>query len=179
MVRVEPFAVEQWMDKYEVTPGVINIAETCASSISINELIQLSSDGNAQTPFDPDDKMTYGAIRGSQQLREHIASLCNSEGGETIPAANVLITQGAINANFLALYTLIGPGDHVICVYPTYQQLYSVPTSIGAETSLWRLREENDYVPDVAELEELVKSNTKVRRCMISNGVVLLTVAFR
>ncbi|KAK0387166.1 hypothetical protein NLU13_5479 [Sarocladium strictum] len=162
MVRVNPFAVEQWMDKYEHTPGVLNISETCAASISINDLMRMSTDADTKTPFDPDDKMTYGAIRGSQQLREHIASLCSSETGEKLSSDNVLITQGAIQANFLALYTLIGPGDHVISVYPTYQQLYSVPSSLGAETSLWKLREEHGFVPDLTELEGLVKDNTKM-----------------
>ena len=161
MVRIEPFAVEKWMDKYENTPGVLNLAETCASSISIDELTKLSTDDKAQPPFDPTDKLTYGAIRGSQELREHIASLCSKEGGEQLPADNVLITQGAINANFLALYTLVGPSDHVICVYPTYQQLYDVPPSLGAETSLWRLMEENRYEPDLKDLESLVSVNTK------------------
>ena len=141
MVRVEPFAVEQWMDKYETTPNVINIAETCASSISINDLTSLSTSASASPPFDPSDKLTYGAIRGSQALREHISTLCSAENGEKLPADNVLITQGAINANFLGLYTLVGSGDHVVCVYPTYQQLYSVPPTLGAEVSLWRLRE--------------------------------------
>lgn len=65
-------------------------------------------------------------------------------------------------ANFLLLYTLIGPGDHVVCVYPTYQQLYDVPKSLGAEVSLWKLKQENGFVPDVTELESLVKSNTKM-----------------
>lgn len=166
MVQIDPFTVEQWMDKYELTPGVLNISETCASSISINELIKLSTDENAKTPFDPDDKMTYGAIKGSQQLREYVASLCSGEDGPKLSADNVLIAQGAIHANFLAMYTLVGPGDHVICVYPTYQQLYSVPPSLGAETSLWKLRHENGYVPDLAELEGLVKENTKVRQCI-------------
>jgi len=47
-------------------------------------------------------------------------------------------------------------------VYPTYQQLFSVPESLGAEVSLWRLRPEQGFVPDVHELEKLVKANTKV-----------------
>lgn len=73
-----------------------------------------------------------------------------------------MITQGAIAANFLLFYTLVGPQDHVICVYPTYQQLYGVPESLGAEVSLWKLRKENGYIPDVSELDSLVKSNTKM-----------------
>jgi aspartate/methionine/tyrosine aminotransferase len=69
---------------------------------------------------------------------------------------------GAIAANFLTLYTLLGPGDHVVCVYPTYQQLYSVPESLGAEVSLWKLKKEKKYVPDLADLDALIKENTKM-----------------
>jgi aspartate/methionine/tyrosine aminotransferase len=79
-----------------------------------------------------------------------------------LTAEDVIVTQGAIGANFLALYTLTGPGDHVICVYPTYQQLYDTPRSLGAEVTLWKLKKENGFVPDVDELAGLIKPNTKV-----------------
>lgn len=147
------------MDLYECTPGILNVAETCAESVSIDQLIQLSED-KATNPLQTSTVLTYGAIRGSSTLRQRIASLYK---GEHLSAESVLITQGAIAANFLVFYGLVGPGDHVICVYPTYQQLYSVPESLGAEVSLWRLQPENGFVPDVDELEALVKANTKVR----------------
>lgn len=107
-------------------------------------------------------KLTYGAIRGSEKLRGLVAALFDNETAAPLSADKILITQGAIVANFLLLYTLIGPGDHVVCVYPTYQQLYGVPQSLGAEVSLWKLRRDNGYVPDVTELDSLVKSNTKM-----------------
>lgn len=107
-------------------------------------------------------KLTYGAIRGSEKLRGLVAALFDNETAGPLSTDKVLITQGAIVANFLLMYTLIGPGDHVICVYPTYQQLYGVPQSLGAEISLWKLRQDNGYVPDVIELDSLVKSNTKM-----------------
>jgi aspartate/methionine/tyrosine aminotransferase len=159
MVRFERFEVEQWMDTYETTPGVLNIAETCVESVSIDELVQLSND-KATIPLQTSAVLTYGAIRGSSTLRERIASLYE---GKQLSSDNVLITQGAIAANFLVFYGLVGPGDHVICVYPTYQQLFSVPESLGAEVSLWRLRPEHGFMPDMGELEQLVQANTKVR----------------
>lgn len=165
MVRVDAFEVEQWMDHYENTPGVLNIAETCAASVSIDELVSLSTEKGGAGPFSTSLKLTYGPIRGSPALRQRLAKLSTAFGGETqsaVEADDVIITQGAINANFLVFYSLIGPGDHVVCVYPTYQQLYSVPESLGAEVSLWRLKAENGFVPDVSELEALVQSNTKV-----------------
>jgi aspartate/methionine/tyrosine aminotransferase len=152
----------QWMDEYEVTPGVLNIAETCAASVSINDLLALSEDPNIPHPIDLSKKLTYGSIRGSDALRERLASLYSVRTSTPLPKDNVLITQGAINANFLILYTLIGPGDHVVCMHPTYQQLYDVPKSLGAEVSLWKLRRENKYIPDIEDLKGLVKDNTKL-----------------
>ncbi|KFZ16383.1 hypothetical protein V502_05125 [Pseudogymnoascus sp. VKM F-4520 (FW-2644)] len=162
MVKLEEFGVEQWMDKYETTPDVLNIAETCAASVSIDELVALCEDKNAPGPLDTSVTLTYGAIRGSQKLRQRLADLYSVRATSPMSPESILITPGAISANFLVLYKLIGPGDHVICMYPTYQQLYSVPESLGAEVSLWKLRQEKNYVPDVAELEALVKPNTKL-----------------
>ncbi|KAF5534823.1 C6 zink-finger PRO1A [Fusarium napiforme] len=160
MVHITPFAVEQWMDTYEITPGVLNVAETCAASVSIDDLVAMSS-SPAKNPIDTSVKLTYGEIPGSQTLRERIAAHCSTEGVQLLPE-DVIVTQGAIGANFLALYTLISPGDHVICVYPTYQQLYDTPRSLGAEVTLWKLKKENGFVPDVDELAGLIKPNTKM-----------------
>ncbi|KAF7563248.1 hypothetical protein G7046_g880 [Stylonectria norvegica] len=161
MVQIKPFQVEQWMDRFETTPGVINIAETCAASVSINDLARLSTQPAGPGPLDTSVKLTYGPILGSQLLREQVAAHCSTEKSR-LTADSIIITQGAIGANFLALYSLLGPGDHVVCVYPTYQQLYDVPRSIGAEVSLWRLRKEDGFVPNLADLESLIKANTKV-----------------
>ncbi|KKP01948.1 aminotransferase class I and II [Trichoderma harzianum] len=158
MVRFQHFEVERWMEAYEFTPGVLNIAETCVESVSIDQLAQLSG-YKGELPPRTSTVLIYGAIRGSSTLRETIATLYKDE---QIAPENVIITQGAIAANFLAFYSLIEPGDHVICVYPTYQQLYSVPESLGAEVSLWRLRPEQGFVPDLDELEKLAKANTKM-----------------
>ncbi|KAH0530076.1 hypothetical protein TsFJ059_004748 [Trichoderma semiorbis] len=158
MVRFQHFEVERWMEAYEFTPGVLNIGETCVESVSIDQLAQLSGD-KGELPPRTSTVLIYGAIRGSSTLRETISTLYEDE---QIAPENVVITQGAIAANFLAFYSLIEPGDHVICVYPTYQQLYSVPESLGAEVSLWRLRPEQGFVPDMDELEKLAKANTKM-----------------
>ena len=150
------------MDKYETTPGVLNIAETCAASISIDQLVALCEDPNIPQPLKTSTKLTYGAIRGSDALRERLASLYSARVSSHLPTENILITPGAIAANFLLFYTLIGPGDHVVCVHPTYQQLYAVPESIGAEVSLWKLQEKKKYIPDLENLKGLVKDNTKM-----------------
>ncbi|KAL4804815.1 hypothetical protein BDV18DRAFT_153152 [Aspergillus unguis] len=162
MVQVKDFAVEQWMDKYE-TAAKYNVAESCSASLSVRELQELSEDQSVH-PLDDalGRKLTYGAIRGSEQLRTTLANLYSVRTPSPLPADNILATPGAIHANFLLLYTLLGPGDHVICHYPTYQQLYSVPASLGADVSLWKSKEAEGWKLDLEELKKLIQPNTKL-----------------
>ncbi|KAL4949410.1 hypothetical protein BDW69DRAFT_198126 [Aspergillus filifer] len=162
MVKIKDFAVEQWMDKYETT-AKYNVAETCSASVSIKDLQELSEDSSAH-PLDDvlKRKLTYGEIRGSERLRTTLANLYSVRTPSPLPLDNVLITAGAIQANFLLLYTLVGPGDHVVCHYPTYQQLYSVPASLGADVSLWKAKEADGWKLDLEELKELIRPNTKL-----------------
>ncbi|KAJ9294714.1 hypothetical protein DTO271G3_6634 [Paecilomyces variotii] len=161
MVKLEAFAVEQWMDKYETT-AKYNIAETCSASISIDDLREISDDKSTNPLTLSTKKLTYGPIRGSHELRQNLANLYSVKTPSPLPRDHILITAGAIQANFLLLYTLVGPGDHVICHYPTYQQLYAVPESLGAEVSLWKSKEADGWKLDVNELEALIKPSTKL-----------------
>ncbi|KAL5619332.1 hypothetical protein FOVSG1_001554 [Fusarium oxysporum f. sp. vasinfectum] len=137
MVRIAPFAVEQWMDEYETTPGALNVAETCAASVSIDDLVGMCKDPKAQGPIDTSLKLTYGPIPGSNALRERIAAQCSTEDTK-LAAEDIVVTLGAIGANFLALYSLVGPNDH------------------GS------FKEEKSFVPDVDELINLIRKNTKM-----------------
>ncbi|EPS34225.1 hypothetical protein PDE_09189 [Penicillium oxalicum 114-2] len=159
MVKIDEFAVEQWMDRYE-NDAKHNLAETCCASVSLDDLRVLS--GHEMDLIDYSQKQVYGAIRGSQLLRSNIARLYSSKTFNPLRPEDVLVTNGAIHANFLALYTNVGPGDHVICHYPTYQQLYSVPQSFGVEVSLWKSSEEKGWQLDVSELKSMIKPNTKL-----------------
>ncbi|KAL2829818.1 pyridoxal phosphate-dependent transferase [Aspergillus pseudoustus] len=186
MVNVKKFEVEQasphnqegkWMDEHE-TWATHNLAETCCASVSLQDLIALAAvDADSATATtDPDQRMaglinyttkqTYGSIRGSSTLRSRIADLYDTTAGTIGGANSVLITNGAIQANFLTLYSLLCPGDHVIVQYPTYQQLYSVPESLGAEVSLWKWRPEIEGGDgsglDVQELRGLIRENTRM-----------------
>jgi aspartate/methionine/tyrosine aminotransferase len=151
------------MDKYE-TVAKYNLAETCCASISIDELLSLSENKTVQASdiLSTSLVQNYGEIRGSIKLRENLSRLYSAKVGTALSVDNILITPGAIAANHLVLYSLLKPGDHVICQYPTYQQLYSIPESLGAEVSLWKCKAEENWLPSLKELEGLIKENTKL-----------------
>lgn len=160
MLTARRFSSFKWMDTHEVT-AKYNIAETCCASVSVDYLQNLSEDKSSK-PLDLSTQLTYGPIRGSERLRGTLANLYSAKTPSPLPSDNVLITAGAIQANFLLLYSLVGPGDHVICHYPTYQQLYSVPESLGADVSLWKSKESDGWALDTNELKELIRPNTKL-----------------
>ena len=155
-MEIKPFGVEMWMDAYE-TKCAFNLAETCVESITLGELFELAG-VSAQIMDDLSKiKMTYGAIKGSDRLREAVANLYERQTPETI-----LTTHGTIGANSLVHQTLVSRGDHVISVIPTYQQHYSIPESIGADIELLHLKPENQFLPDLKELRAMVRPDTKL-----------------
>ncbi|KAH8714808.1 pyridoxal phosphate-dependent transferase [Phaeosphaeriaceae sp. PMI808] len=160
MVRINDFAVESWMDQHE-NHCKYNIAETCCASISIDQLRQLSDNKQAEV-FNFSKALTYGAIRGSDDLRNNLARLYSAKVTSPLFPDNILTTPGAIQANYLTTYALVGQGDHVICHYPTYQSLYEIPKQMGAEVDLWKATPENGWIPSIEDLKTLIKPNTKL-----------------
>ncbi len=156
-MEIKAFEVEEWMNRYE-DDATYNIAETCVESLKVGELLDIASiERDEFFGKLSETKLAYGAIPGSVDLREEITKLYHKKK----TTDNVIVTNGGIGANFLALFTLVGPGDEVVAVYPTYQQLYSLPEALGAKVRRLRLEPEDGYLPDMNKLRTLVKSNTR------------------
>lgn len=155
-MKIEPFGVEIWMNEYELTCE-LNLAETCVASITLGELIEFAGIRDSVLDDLSAMKMSYGAITGSERLRDAIAGLYRKQ-----TRANIITTHGTIGANSLIHQALVGRGDHVISVIPTYQQHYSIPESIGAEIELLHLKPENGFLPDLAELRAMIRPDTRL-----------------
>jgi len=156
-MKIEPFKVEEWMNAYE-TGARYNIAETCVDSVSLDELFELT--GESKEKFWNDfscQRLTYGYIEGNPSLKEGICSLYH-----TLKPDEIVPTHGAAGANHHIFYSLIEPGDCVISIMPTYQQLYSIPESYGADVKMLHLKAENGYLPDLKELKKLAVPGTKI-----------------
>ena len=156
-MKISPFKVEQWMNEYEVGARY-NIAETCVDSISADELFELSGTDKEEFLSDLCSKrLTYGDIIGISTFRQGISALY-----DTIGIDDIVVTHGAAGANHHVFYSLVEPGDRVISIMPTYQQLYSIPESFGADLKLISLKHENGYLPNLDELRELAVPGTKL-----------------
>jgi aspartate/methionine/tyrosine aminotransferase len=155
-MKIVPFGVEQWMNAWE-TKCEFNLAETCVASLTLAELMQIAGT-TQQMPADlAAMQMTYGEIRGSTRLRGLVAGMFEAQSAE-----NVLITHGTIGANHMVYQTLVGTGDHVVAVTPTYQQHTAIPRSLGAEVAEVALSEAQNWLPDWDEFAAAVTPATKV-----------------
>lgn len=156
-MNIKPFAVEEWMNTWEVGARY-NIAETCVDSVSMNELFELiGEDKESFLTHLCERRMSYGDIEGLPEFRKGVCGLYR-----TLRNENIVPTHGAAGANHHVFYSLINPGDRVVSIMPTYQQLYSIPEAYGADVQILQLSKENGYLPDLNELRSLVTPETKM-----------------
>ena len=155
-MKIRPFDIEIWMNEFE-NHCAYNLAETCVASLTVEQLLSLC--GKTETVLADllPMKLTYGAIEGSDRLRNNICQLYDQQ-----QPHNIMVTHGAVGGNALVYQTLVNPGDHVISVLPTYQQHYSIPESQGAVVDILPLREENGFLPDLDELRSLMRADTRL-----------------
>ena len=156
-MQIKDFKVEQWMNEWE-TKCRYNVAETCTYSVTLDQLFDIC--GGSREEFMQQfaaRRLTYGDIEGNPEFLKGVCGLY-----QTVKPEHVIPTHGAAGANYLVLSTLVNPGDHVVSIMPTYQQLYSIPEMCGAELKLLHLEKEDHYHVDPAKLEALCDENTKL-----------------
>lgn len=157
-MQLEPFALERWMTTYE-TRVEYDIAESGIWPMTLDELLDFAPNEGREALLEGllHTRLGYSEAPGSLELRTALAGAYCDTGPD-----NVLVTTGAIEANFLAFNVLLEPGDHVVAVYPAYQQLYSVPRALGCDVALWKVSADTGFRFDLADLERLITLHTKL-----------------
>lgn len=144
------FVMERWQSHNE-NRVEFNLAESGIQPLTLAELRQLAG-------VDPADTLLgYGHTDGSPLLRDRIAAMY--PGAE---AANVVATVGSAEANFLALWRLVEPGDRVVVVRPTYEQTTGLAIGLGAQVeSVW-LEEERGWQPAPGAAAAAIQPGTRL-----------------
>lgn len=154
----EIFELERWMTTWELDVDC-DIAESGILPLSLHDLYHLLP-SDAASHLERDLRampLGYSEARGTIDLRTTLANTYRRATPD-----DVLITTGAIEANFLVFNALLEPGDHVIAVSPAYQQLHSVPRALGADVDLWSVVQEDGFAYDLEALRSLVRENTRL-----------------
>ena len=106
-----------------------------------------------------DGKNKYTTTAGLPKLRTKIAdSWVQYQHG--MDESNVCITMSGTNALLNIFLTIVNPGENVLLPEP-YFPLYGPDVSIcGGETRYYPCKFENEFIPKISDLEELVDEKT-------------------
>ena len=152
-MKIEPFRLERYFAKYEFNAPYLLSSSDC-ESITIRELLDMQSGSDEEFM---QQKLGYTESEGAPLLRENIAGLYSN-----MKPSEILVHTGAEEAIFNAMNVILGQGDHVIVHYPCYQSLMEVATAIGAEVTLWKGDQAQNWRLDLEVLKDHIRTNTKL-----------------
>jgi aspartate/methionine/tyrosine aminotransferase len=147
----QPFELEYYQSRFEHDVD-INLADSSVKCLTTREWLT-----EAEQQRLLDTGLFYPQVNGTTDLRRAIAALYPNASPE-----NVLVTVGAAQANSMVAATLLEPGDEVVVVSPGYRQIWGLAKSLGCDVRELHLRSENDWRPDLDELDALVTPRTRL-----------------
>jgi len=153
MPKFQPFMMERMMSKFEKEVEY-NLSESGVHPLTLKELYQDDSDGLAGLLS---LELDYAHANGIPELRENIAALYPGAGPE-----NVLVTVGAIEANYDILWSLLSTGDEVVVMLPNYMQIWGLAKNMDLDLKTFTLDEKNGWAPDLDGLRKVVTGRTKL-----------------
>ncbi len=151
-MQIEIFELERTQSLWENTVDY-NLTETGVHPFTLEALLDPPEIQSLLST-----RLGYGQTNGSVALRESIARLYSQ-----ITHDEVLVTNGSIEANFVAVWTLLEPGDELVLMLPNYMQIWGTARAFGIDVKPFYLREtSNGWRPDLDEIRTLISAKTKM-----------------
>lgn len=104
----------------------------------------------------------YGPAAGMPQLRDALAEHASREFGAKVRQENILVSPGGRFAVYLAVNTLLNPGDEVIIIEPAWPAYRECAINAGVKVRTVPTTLENGWEPSIQQIEQTINSNTKM-----------------
>jgi len=105
----------------------------------------------------------YGPSRGYLDLRTAVASkLIRDEGVSYDPASEILITHGSIHAYYLAMQSILNPGDDVLIPDPSWATHSNMAIMLRGSVIRVPAPAENGFIPFFESWEKALTPKTRV-----------------
>jgi hypothetical protein len=148
-----PFELERWQSLWEHRVRH-NLSESGVHPLTVGELLRMSGGSLDHLPA---IRLGYNQGNGSDELRSAIASLYPGASPE-----QVLVTVGSAEANFVACWALLQPGDRVAILAPTYMQTWGLAENTGAHVTPIPLEAKRGWEPDLDVIRHAIPPGTKL-----------------
>jgi len=118
----------------------------------------------------------YSPNAGINQLRGRLVEKVRAINQITCDESQIVVSSGAVEALFIALTTILNPGDQILLPNPGWPNFRMMCSLLSVEPVFYSLSSEHNFEPDVNELKGLL--NSKVKALLINSpsnplGVVL------
>ena len=152
-MQLDQFAMERMQSTWE-NQVEFNLSESGVQPLTVGELMDDADAARALMS----ESIRYTQSNGTIPLRSEIAALYP---GAT--ADHVQVTNGGSEANYIATWNLVGPGDEVIVMVPNYMQTWGLSRAFGASVKEWPLvRNGSRWAVDADALARAMTAKTKL-----------------
>jgi len=104
----------------------------------------------------------YGPSRGYLDLRAAAASKLNRDNGmDYDPETEILVTHGGIHAYYLAMQSILNPGDEVLVPDPTWATHANMVTMLRGQVVRVLAPPENGFIPPMDAWKQAVTPRTR------------------
>lgn len=103
----------------------------------------------------------YGTEPGLPAMRQAVADKYRTQFGRTYDMDNVMVTIGGVEGIFMALMTILNPGDEVIIPDPAYTCYVGQTLTLGGVPVRVPLYEEHGFRLQAEDLEKAITPKTK------------------
>lgn len=157
MKNFQPFLLERMMSAHEQDVE-INLSESGVHPMKLGEL----TGGDAGALLETE--LNYPQVNGEPHLRKNIAAMY--EGATPL---NVLVTVGAIEANFLGVNTLMSAGERIAVMSPNYLQIWGIARNLALDVREFLLDGEDNWKLDIDSLESAGRGAKLIAVCHPNN----------
>ena len=113
----------------------------------------------------------YGPDRGLPELRQLIAAKIHRQYGAAHNWQDeILVTAGGQAALHIAVMALANPGDEIVILLPHYPPYVVNAQLAGAKAVFVKLRSEEAFVPNPADIERVITNRTKLIMILTPNN---------
>lgn len=154
-----------------ITAPRSGIREIHEAAIKLNDIIHLElGEPGYDTPAHiieaaskalRDGWTKYTSNEGVPALREAVAQKVHRVNGYQARTDEVIVTSGAVEGLYSTMLALLDEGDEILVPDPAWSNYVTMVHLARARTVAYPMRAENDYVPDIAELQSLISPQTR------------------
>jgi len=153
-MQISPFKLERYFAAHEFKARFLLSASDC-EALSLSDLLGMAD--AASLDLWRSLSLQYTESQGHPTLRTEIACLYGSVSPDDVVVA---VPEEAI---FIAMNTLLRPGDHAIVISPAYQSLYEITRALGCSFTRWELLQQADrWLLDLERLEASITPQTRL-----------------